>query len=176
MTELERAKELFLKYNGNRFYMDHDGEGYKYESYHVSKETEEGWAKEFIDDFLNTKLYGKEAIRAYITATELLKSDRKNDDWEKCLYYPLRADHLDDVTILYMLPISFRMAEKAMKKNSFSPQEAASYREELDAYSRKVLDRAAKGTLTRATDYVMQEFSDPAYVEKYLDELRQKWK
>ena len=43
---MERAKELFLKYNGNRFYMDREGEGSEYDSYHISKETEEMWTEE----------------------------------------------------------------------------------------------------------------------------------
>ena len=49
---MERAKEIFLKYNGNHFYMDRNGDGYEYASYHVPKETEEIWAKEIISFFL----------------------------------------------------------------------------------------------------------------------------
>lgn len=115
---MERAKELFLKYSGNRFYMDLDGEGSEYDSYHVSKETEAMWAEEHISRFLESKMQGKEALRAYSAVTELLKSDRRNAKWDRCLYYPLRAGHLDDVTILFMLPAGFRLAEKAAKKTS----------------------------------------------------------
>ncbi len=105
-TREERAKELFLKYNGNRFYMDREGDGSEYEGYHIPKETEELWAKEFIFGFLKTELKGREALRAYSTAAELLKRDRMGDRWEQCLFYPLRAkngfrieeDILDHIT------------------------------------------------------------------------------
>ncbi len=172
---MERAKELFLKYNGNRFHMDREGDGSEYESYHISKETEEMWAEEFISSFLETKMQGREAYRAYTSATELLKSDRRNKDWDIFLYYPLRAEHLDDVTILYMLGSSFRMAEKAVKKHCFSRKETDAYLQELDQYIQSVQFRAEKGTLTRSEDYVMQEFSDPVYVADYLAGLKQKW-
>ena len=174
-TREERAKELFLKYNGNRFYMDREGEGSEYEGYHIPKETEELWAKEFISGFLESEMMGREAIRAYSTATELLKSDRADDSWERCLYYPLRAKQLDDVTILYMLQASFQMAERAAGKNCFSRDDANFYLKELDAYAQTVQGRAKKGTMTRAADYLMQEFSDPVYIADYLENLKQKW-
>jgi hypothetical protein len=83
-TREERAKELFLKYNGNRFYMDREGDGSEYEGYHIPKETEELWAKEFIFGFLKTELKGREALHAYSTAAELLKRDReRNADYEE---------------------------------------------------------------------------------------------
>ncbi len=174
-TREERAKELFLKYNGNRFYMDREGDGSEYEGYHIPKETEEMWAQEFISGFLKTELKGREALRAYSTATELLKNDRTDDSWVQCLFYPLRAKQLDDVTILYMLQASFQMAERAVGKNCFSKEEADAYLKELDGYIQAVLVRAEKGTMTRAADYVMQEFSDPVYIADYLDGLKQKW-
>ena len=174
-TREERAKELFLKYNGNRFYMDREGDGSEYEGYHIPKETEELWAKEFIFGFLKTELKGREALRAYSTAAELLKRDRMGDRWEQCLFYPLRAKQLDDVTILYMLQVSFQMAERAIEKNCFSRKEADAYLKELDGYMQAVLVRAEKGTMTRAADYAMQEFSDPVYIADYLDGLKQKW-
>ena len=34
---------------------------------------------------------------------------------------------------------------------------------------------AENGTMTRASDYVMQEFSDPAYIADYLSSLKRKW-
>ena len=172
---MERAKELFLKYSGNRFYMDLDGEGSEYDSYHVSKETEAMWAEEHISRFLESKMQGKEALRAYSAVTELLKSDRRDAKWDRCLYYPLRAGHLDDVTILFMLPVGFQLAKKAAKKHRFSREEADAYLQELDGYIRLVRIRAENGTITRAEDYDMQEFSDPVYTAEYLDKLEQKW-
>ena len=172
---MERAKELFYKYHGNRFYMDHDGAGREYESCHVSGETEEMWTEELITRFLESKPQGKEALRLYSAVTDMIKSDRRSKDWDSCLYYPLRAGHLDDVTILYMLPYSYRMAEKAVKKHCFSEEEAGAYLNELDKYIRTVLDRAENGTLTRSADYVMQEFSDPVYTADYLSSIRKKW-
>ena len=173
-TGMERAKELFLQYGGNRFHMDREGDGTEYGSYCVSRETEERWAKEYISLFLESETQGREALRAYSTAAELLKSNR-NGDWDSCLYYPLRAKHLDDVTILYMLSAGFRMAERAVKKHRFTRQEADAYLRELDGYVRSVLARAEEGDLTRAADYVMQEFSDPVYAAGYLNDLKEKW-
>ena len=172
---MERAKELFLKYNGNRFYMDREGEGTEYDSYHISKETEEMWAEEYISCFLESKIQGKEAYRSYSTVAELLKSDRQNKAWDLCLYYPLRAEYPDDVTKLYMLQMSFRMAEKAVKKHRFSREDADAYLQELDRYIQLVQDRAEKGTLTRSPDYTMQEFTDPVYITDYLHSLVMKW-
>ncbi len=136
---MERAKELFLKYNGNRFYMDREGEGGEYESYHVSKETEEMWAKEAVSSFLESKPQGRKALCAYISASELAKS---GGDWDRCLYYPLQSEQLDDVTVLFMLPHSFRMAERAVKKQSFSKEEADTYFRELDRYLREAGERS----------------------------------
>ena len=172
---MERAKELFLKYAGNRFFMDHDGEGAEYAGYHVSKETEERWAKEYILDFLESERRGKEALRVYSAVAELLRCDRRDDYWEKCLYYPLRAAQLDDVTVLFMLSVSLRLAEKAVKKQTLSREGAEVYIKDLDGYTKRVMDRFRAGTFTRSPDYVMREFSDPAYVEEYLKELREKW-
>ena len=136
----EWAKELFLKYNGNRFHMDREGEGGEYESYHISRETEEMWTEELISSFLTSDMCGKEAFRTYAAMTELLKTDRQNENWDTILYYPLRTECLDDVTILYMLPDSFRMAEKAVNKNCFSKVEADAYLHELERYTRLVRD------------------------------------
>lgn len=61
-SRMKRAKELFLKYSGSRFHMDREGEGAEYESFHISKETEEMWTEEYISAFLNTKPNGKEAL------------------------------------------------------------------------------------------------------------------
>lgn len=171
----KRAKELFLKYNGNRFHMDREGEGGEYESYHISKETEEMWTEELISSFLTSEMHGKEAFRTYSAVTELLKPDRQNPHWDTLLYYPLRTDHLDDVTILYMLRDSFRMAERAAGRHCFTKEEADAYLCELERYTQLVQARAENGTMTRAADYVMQEFSDPVYIADCLNSLRQKW-
>lgn len=172
---MERAKELFLKYAGNRFYMDHDGEGAEYAGYHISKETEAQWAEECVTDFLTSEKPGREALREYASAAELAGRGREADHWERCLYYPLRAAHLDDVTVLFMLSVSLHMAERAVKKHAFSRGEAETYLIELDSRIRQIKGRAQEGTLTRAADYVMQEFSDPFYTADYLDGLREKW-
>ena len=171
----ERAKELFLAYGGSRFFMDHDGVGAEYESFRVPKETEERWAEEFIREFLETERSGRQALRDYGTAALLVRADRQTERWERCLYYPLRAGHLDDVTRLFMLQRSFTMAADAAKKHLFSPNKAAAYVRELDVFSKGIRERAEKGTLTRAEDYVMREFSEPAYTADYLDGLRKKW-
>lgn len=172
---MERAKELFLKYHGNHFYMDHDGVGYEYDRYHVPEETEKLWAEALVSDFLKSRTRGREALGVYAAVTDLLNCDRRDEDWEECLYYPLRSEHLDDAAILFMLPHSFRLAERAVKKRCFSREEADAYLCELDRYLRDVQVRAENGTLTRAEDFVMQEFSDPIYVAGYLRDLRKKW-
>lgn len=172
---MDRAKELFFKYNGNRFYMDHNGEGYEYDKYHISRETEEKWAEEYILGFLDSKKHGKEAVRGYSAVAELLKSSTRSDILEKCLYYPLRARHLDDISILFMLPNSFSLAERTLKKGSLIKQDAVAYILDLDRYITQVQKRADNGTLTRDTDYSLQEFSDPVYVNNYLYSLRKKW-
>lgn len=172
---MERAKEIFLKYNGNHFFMDHNGEGDEYDSYHISKETEEIWAKECISNFMTSKLNGKEAFRTYSAVTELLSGNKRDENWEKCLYYPLKSKYLDDVTVLYMLPCGFRMAERAVKKHTFSRKEADAYLQVLDGFIRQVQVRVEEGTITRSTDYGVYEFSDPVYVASYLDKLKKKW-
>lgn len=174
-SDMERAKELFYRYHGNRFYMDHDGVEREYDSYHISGETEVQWAEELISCFLDSQLQGREARRAYSAASELIRYDRRVENWDRCLYYPLRAEHLDDVTVLYMLPYSFRMAEKAAGKHCFPKEKADEYVSELDKYISTVQERAENGTLTRAAEYVLQEFSDPVYLTDYLRDLRERW-
>ena len=172
---MDRAKELFLKYNGNRFYMDREGDGAEYDRYCVTKEMEEMWTDECICGFLESKPQGKAAVRDYSSVTELLERDVQDDRWNRCLYYPLRAEHLDDATVLYMLQASYRMAERAVKKHRFSKEECSIYIDELDEYIRAVRHRAENGTVTRSEDYTMQEFSDPVYIEGYLEDLVHKW-
>lgn len=172
---MDRAKELFLQYNGNRFYMALDGKEQEYDSYQVSKETEEAWRRECLDQFLQQKQYEKQALKAYAAAVDFLKSDRSDEDWKTFLYYPLTSEWLDDVTVLFMLPLSFRLAEKWKKKGRFSKLEAEEYLKTMDAFLEEVHKRAQTGTLTRAEDYVLQEFSDPVYVESYTKDLKEKW-
>ena len=160
---VDRAKELFYRYRGNRFYMDHDGVGREYDSYHISKETEALWTEELIARLLQACPRGREALRLYAAAADLLRRGGRGKSWDACLYYPLRAAQLDDVTILYMLKSSFSMAEDAAKKKRFSAREADDYRRELETYAQSLLQRAEREALTRAKDYDQVEFSDPAY-------------
>jgi hypothetical protein len=171
----ERAKEIFLNHHGNRFYMDHDGTGSEYESYHISKETEEMWTVELADRFLGSKPNGKEALRTYSAVSDMLRRDKQDRRWASCLYYPLRSGHLDDVTKLYMLNDSFKMAERAFAHKQFTKEEAVAYIQELDGYIQRVSDRVKSGNVTRASDYIPQEFSDPVYTEGYLNGLKKKW-
>lgn len=170
---MERAKEMFLQYGGNRYYMSLDGVEQIYNSYRVSKETEEEWRREFLDGFFEQKRFGKDALGAYRTAADLLKND--GECRERFLYYPIRSDRLDDVTALFMLRITFRTAEKWAGKGVLSKEEAAAYLAALDRYAKDVQKRADEGTMTRSEDYTMQEFSDPVYIADYLKDLRQRW-
>ena len=68
---VERAKEIFCQYHGNRFYMDHDGVGAEYEEYHVSGETERIWTRELVSELLKSEYRGKEALRVYRAAADL---------------------------------------------------------------------------------------------------------
>ena len=97
---MERAKELFLYYCGNQYFMDLNGDGNEYRGYQISQEKEEEWRREYLDRFLQQKRYGREAFGAYAKAVEFLRSD---EDGQNYLYYPFRTDGLDDVTILFML-------------------------------------------------------------------------
>ena len=74
-----------------------------------------------------------------------------------------------------MLPNSFTLAERAVKKGGFIKNDAVAYIQDLDLYITQVQKRADNGTLTRNTDYGMQEFADPVYVNNYLHSLRKKW-
>ncbi len=104
---MERAKELFMQYGGNRFYMDLNGDGHEYGVYFIPKETEEEWRREYLSQFFEQKRYGKDALFSYSCAVDFSKGDTTDDCWERVLYYPLRSDWLDDVTVLFMLPRSF---------------------------------------------------------------------
>lgn len=174
-TGLERAKELFMQYGGNRFYMDHDGVGQEYDACRVPRETEEAWRKEYLSGFFEEKKHGREALRAYSLAVEFLKGGAEDGCWERALYYPLRSDWLDDVTVLFLLPVSFRLAEKRAEKGRFSREAADEYLRVLDSFVRDVRKRAEDGALTRAADYRMREFADDAYVAAYLEDLLRKW-
>ncbi len=172
---MDRAKELFLKYSGNRYYMDLNGEGDKYACYAVSKQTEETWAREYISGFFASEKQGKEALSVYSSVIAFLRNNRYNEYLEKALYYPLRSEYLDDVTILFMLKISFALAETMTKKHIFSRKEVEDYLQELDRYTSKIPGRMEKGSFTRAKDYVLNEFGDSDYVKEYLKDLRKKW-
>ena len=152
-----------------------NGDENEYDRYRVPKETEETWRREYLTQFFEQKRYGRDALGAYARAAGLLKSDRSDECWESVLYYSLRSGWLDDVTRLFMLQESFRLAERWSKKGRFSREDAGGYLQALDEFAGGVLKRAEGGTLTRAEDYTMQEFSDPAYVKDYLNDLRRKW-
>ena len=174
-TRIKRAKELFLNYNGNRFYMDIDGTRQEYDSYHIPRETEDAWRKEYLSQFPEQKKFGKAVLRAYSKAADFLKSDMTEDCWKRILWYPLRADGLDDVTVLFMLQVSFRLAERGAEKGKISRETAEEYLHELDEFIRNVLKRAETGALTRASDYTMQEFTDEVVAADFLKDIRWKW-
>ena len=75
-----------------------------------------------------------------------------------------------------MLPVSLRLAERWAGKGQFSREEAGEYRKALGTYAREVRKRAEEGTLTRAEDYTLGEFSDPAYVAGFLEDLQENWR
>ena len=174
-TGIERAKELFIQYSGNRFYMDLNGDGNEYEGYRVSAETEEEWREEYLVQFFEQMRYGKDALHSYVHAVSFLKSDRSDECWKSILYYPIRCDCLDDVTILYMLPTSFRLAEKWSKKANFPWKDAREYLQEFEVFAQCIRKRIDTGTLTRAEDYDLHEFSDPVYVEAHIKDLQNDW-
>ena len=172
---MKRAKELFIQYRGNRFYMDRNGVRREYDSYAIPKETEEAWRKEYLSQFFEQKRHGRDALLSYAHATDFLNGDMNDDCWERVLYYPLRSDWMDDVTILFMLPISFQLAEKKAKKGEFSRNAATEYMRALDGIVQNIMKRVNANLLTRAQDYSLQEFSDEVYVASYLNDLQQKW-
>ena len=176
MIMMERAKELFFKYSGNRFYMSLNGEEHEYDGYQISEETEEEWRKEYLDRFSGQKPHGKDALKAYATAVNFLKSSRSDKGCEEYLYYPLRSEWLDDVTVLFMLPISYELAEKWMKKRKLSKEDVKDYLNVFDAFVQKAQKRSENNTLTRDKDYTLQEFSDPVYLASYTEDLKQRWK
>lgn len=174
-TGMERAKELFIQYGGSRFYMDLNGDGHEYDGYCIPKETEEEWRREYLSHFFEQKRYGKDALFSYACAVDFLKGDTTDDRWERVLYYPIRSDWLDDVTVLFMLPRSFQLAEKRTEKGKLSRDTVDAYLHALDDFIQNILKRADAGMLTRAPDYHLQEFSDEVYVAGYLKDLQQKW-
>ena len=172
---MERAKELYLHYCGNRYFMALNGDEIEYDMYHVSEVTEEAWRREFLDGFFAQKRFGKDALGSYSQAVEFLKSDRSDWCWEDVLHYPLKSDWLDDVTILFMLHRSLRLADKWARKGRLPREAAAAYLQEFDAFSQGVQQRAEDGTLTRAEDYDQYEFADPVHVADYLESLQRSW-
>lgn len=172
---MERAKELFIQYSGNRFYMDLNGDGREYSSYHIPKETESEWRREYLSQFFAQKRYGRDALLSYAHAADFLESDTTEDCLEQILYYPLSSDWLDDVTVLFMLPVSFHLAETQIEKGKLSRDTADKYLHALDTFVQSILKRADAGMLTRAPDYRLHEFSDEVYVAGYLKDLQQKW-
>ena len=171
---MECAKEMFLQYSGNRYYMSLDGVEQIYDSYRVSKETEEEWRREFLKEFFSQKRYGKDALGAYRIAADFVSADGEYQ--ESFLYYPIRSDGPDDVTALFMLQITLRTAEKWAGKRKLSKEEVAEYAATLERFAKDVQKRAEEGTMTRSEDYVMQEFSDPSYIADYLKDLMQRWR
>lgn len=172
---MKRAKELFIQYSGNRFYMDQNGVRREYDSYAIPKETEDTWRIEYLSQFLEQKEYGKDALLSYTRATNFLNGNTSDEWWEKVLYYPLLSDWLDDVTILFMLPISFQLAEKMAEKGKLSRDVAVKYMQALDDFVLNIMKRINTDLFTRAKDYTLQEFSDKDYVAAYLNDLQQKW-
>ena len=75
-----------------------------------------------------------------------------------------------------MLPISYELAEKWMKKRKLSKEDVKDYLNVFDAFVQKAQKRSENNTLTRDKDYTLQEFSDPVYLASYTEDLKQRWK
>jgi len=52
-VDIQKAKEMFLKYNGNYFHMERDDVLYEYRGYSISKEQEKIWINEIINNYIN---------------------------------------------------------------------------------------------------------------------------
>ncbi len=161
-----RAKELFLYYRGNRYFMDLDGDGAEYASYRVPKETERAWAREAVGALFSTKASGTGLMREYAGVAGLLEFVPESRQWNRVLFYPMRteAPGADGVTVLFMLGQGPELLKKGLKDGMFTLADARNYREELIRFADGMAEKAEKGTLTRCPDYTMNEFSDPVYV------------
>lgn len=51
--ELEKAKEIFIKYNGNKYFMAINGDYEYYQSFDILRETEYKWIGEYLEEILN---------------------------------------------------------------------------------------------------------------------------
>ncbi len=63
---MEEAKELFLKYNGNYFYMEKDGVLTKYKSFGIDKNLEESWLNEYQEHMIKQIEKGN-SVEVYVS-------------------------------------------------------------------------------------------------------------
>ncbi|MBR2809019.1 MAG: hypothetical protein IKE33_02170 [Erysipelotrichaceae bacterium] len=174
-TEMEKAKELFVQYCGRHFFMDVDGVRAEYDSYHIPKEIENKWRREYLSQFFKQRKTGKDALRSYSQAIDFMNEDINDDTWERLLFYPFRCDWLDDVTILFMLQRDYYFVEQWINEGRFAKETISEYKNILNGFAQDILKRLREGTLTRDVDYEMNEFSDESYVSSYLEDLQLKW-
>lgn len=113
----QKAKDLFVKYNGSHFYMDREEEGKLYRSYGISADQENVWR----DEMLNTIVSRMENSRApayeYIKACKLVEQCKVVTMFHS-LYTCLdtRYKSQDSISTIYMLNAFFDMVTFLSKR------------------------------------------------------------
>ena len=80
MDKIKEAKEIFMRYGGNRFHMDREGDGELYDSFGISEQQERIWMEEYQQDLMSRLRMETDArkIRNIITDLILAVFDGRN--------------------------------------------------------------------------------------------------
>lgn len=113
MNEMNKAKEVFLKYNGSYFHMERDGQLSTYKSYDISKNTERQWLREHQKELI-TQIQTGNSIDVYISRLCNVMRQSKDDEYLDSLINALSKSIKNADTF-----VQLRIAEELLEVINF---------------------------------------------------------
>lgn len=148
----DRAKEIFLIYNGNHSAMANDGIYEEYKSYGVSEEQEDIWRISFSDEV--KKLAYSDNFRVdFVKACSYVRKSKKSDKLDELFYYLFseKAEQCENSGKLQMAD-AFIDAVISVDKNLLKIK----YLNQLNAFFVSVKNNSALSKEISRADLIMQ--------------------
>ena len=113
MNEMNKAKQVFLKYNGSYFHMERDGQLSTYKSYDISKNTERQWLREHQKELI-TQIQTGNSIDVYVSRLCNVMRQSKDDEYLDSLINALSKSIKNADTF-----VQLRIAEELLEVINF---------------------------------------------------------
>lgn len=152
-NNIQLAKEIFIKYGGNKFYMEREGEYALYKSFDISKDQEVEWITEYHKEIV-TKIKAEKNANTFITMFNELSNSiilfKDIDSFESILdIVKEKNTALDSFTRLRMTEETYNIVD-ALSKNSIKKNIVLTNAKKLIL---EILDSIIKTPITIDNDY-----------------------